>query len=567
VPNTYFVRTETRTSSSNLEPGIAARVYDPAWMLGRQWQIGELLGEDAGSPVSVNVESEVAMLTRYRRAGRKTSEPYDPKEAPLEVIVEAERHRTVRAGAPISWTARLRIDTGRAFVRTLEDARLEALRSAFREAFRIEPLSAERRAEDPAGARLLDVAAGRLPDGEALYEAFAGPLRAGDPIPDTPGVPAGEADAVRKAATAWLAWCDSTIYEGDATSAWRAETLDYGFEVATSSSPDASVLAADEYRGGSLEWYSFDAVPARRPADFVKQPSLSVAPTGIMFRGMPNARWWEFEDATLDPGSIDAGASDVARLAFLEFTLVYGNDFFAIPMRLPIGSLTRVTSLVVSDTFGMRLSIESANRRQGKQGAPRFSLFALSEPVSTASGPHPASDMLFLAPVAAQTLTSDPVEDVLLLRDEMANLAWAVERRYQGQRGLAVERQEIASINAPEPPPPTIEVDLNYELGSSVPPYWFPLVPTQSQGAVLLTAQRMTNQPASVKPHGRFVVIGGEAIPDADVPREGTRLLREYAMTRWMNGSVFVWSRRRREIGRGEGSSGLRFDIAATPQS
>ena len=34
--------------------------------------------------------------------------------------------------------------------------------------------------------------------------------------------------------------------------------------------------------------------------------------------------------------SIDAGPSDVARMALLEFALVYGNDFFAMPLRLPV---------------------------------------------------------------------------------------------------------------------------------------------------------------------------------------------------------------------------------------
>jgi hypothetical protein len=561
MSKTYFVRTESWGTSSDLEAGIAARVYDPAWMLGRQWQLGELMGEDAGSPVSVTVESEVAMLARLRRSGSGRFEPYDPKNAPLESIVEAESQR----GAA-TWTARLRIDTGREFLRALDDAGLDNLRWAFQAAYALEPMDATARVADPSGARLLAVATRRIPDGELLYAAFAAAVRNDDDLPDIPGVAAGDADGVRKAAAAWLAWCDTTLAEEGTNAAWQPSTLDYSFEVATGAGRNSTVLVADSYRGGSLDWHSFDAVPVTNPANFVKQPVMSVVPTGVTFRGMPNARWWEFEDATIDPGSIDAGASDVARLAFLEFALVYGNDFFAVPMRLPIGSLTRITSLLVTDTFGMRLSINSANRRHDKQGAERFCLFALSERGATSpTGSQLVSDTLFLAPVSSQLLTSDPMEDVLLLRDEMANLAWAVERRYEGERGVAIERHETTVLAAPEPPLPSLEVDVRYALGTVVPPYWFPLVPTRSQGDVLLTPQRMTNQPEEVEPLGRFIEIGGPAIPDAEVPREGTRLLREYAMTRWMNGAVFVWSRRRREIGRGEGSSGLRFDVAEQP--
>jgi hypothetical protein len=396
-----------------------------------------------------------------------------------------------------------------------------------------------------------------------LYDALAGPLRSGAALPAIDGVDPGDAAAVRTAALAWLAWCDDTLIEGGASTAWQPETIDYAFSIATGSGTTATVLDAEGYRGGSLEWYSFDAHPIPKGHDFLRQPQVSGLPAGVQFRGMPNARWWEFEDATIDPGSIDAGPSDVARMAFLEFALVYGNDFFAVPLPLPIGSLTRITSLVVTDSFGMRLAIESANQRQGAQGAPRFCLFGLAEIGPAVAGVDPVSDVLFLAPVAGQVLSTAAVEDVLLLRDEMANLAWAVERRYEGGRGTKIERHEVTVLAAPEPPPPTIETGLRYQLGSSVPPYWFPLVPTVGPAGVGLELQRMSNQPATVVPLGRMLDLGGPAIHDAEVPREGTRLLRDYAMTRWTNGAVFVWSRRRREIGRGEGSSGLRFDIAA----
>ena len=42
-------------------------------------------------------------------------------------------------------------------------------------------------------------------------------------------------------------------------------------------------------------------------------------------------------------------------------------------------------------------------------------------------GAHPARDALFLPPTAGYLAESGPVETVLFLRDEMADLAWAVE--------------------------------------------------------------------------------------------------------------------------------------------
>src|SRR5262249_41949754 len=117
-------------------------------------------------------------------------------------------------------------------------------------------------------------------------------------------------------------------------------------------------------------------------------------------------------------------------------------------------------------------------------------------------------------------------------------------------------------LATPEAPPPNFTGDLSYTLGTTVPPYWFPLIPTAVGDEVRLVLNRMTNQDASVVPLGRLLDLNAFSVPHAHVPREGTRLLRDFAMTRWTNGATFAWSRRRREIGRGEGSSGLRFDVA-----
>jgi hypothetical protein len=47
---------------------------------------------------------------------------------------------------------------------------------------------------------------------------------------------------------------------------------------------------------------------------------------------------------------------------------------------------------------------------------------------------------------------------------------------------------------------------------------------------------------------------------DEEVPREGVHVARHYQLARWIDGSTYVWMALRKEVGRGEGSSGLRFD-------
>jgi hypothetical protein len=49
---------------------------------------------------------------------------------------------------------------------------------------------------------------------------------------------------------------------------------------------------------------------------------------------------------------------------------------------------------------------------------------------------------------------------------------------------------------------------------------------------------------------------------EEEVPREGVRVTRNYQYTRWLDGSTHVWVGRRKDIGRGEGASELRFDTA-----
>jgi hypothetical protein len=64
-----------------LAVGAQARVQDPLWLLGRQWQFGEFQGEDAGSPIeaAVSVTSSVrgASLPSLPAAGsRSVGQPY-----------------------------------------------------------------------------------------------------------------------------------------------------------------------------------------------------------------------------------------------------------------------------------------------------------------------------------------------------------------------------------------------------------------------------------------------------------------------------------------------------------
>jgi hypothetical protein len=107
-----------------------------------------------------------------------------------------------------------------------------------------------------------------------------------------------------------------------------------------------------------------------------------------------------------------------------------------------------------------------------------------------------------------------------------------------------------------------------YRLASTTPHNWVPLLPVQSatglrlaRGTVLKadgTRQFVQAQGRLLNPDGSGAM--GLAMYEEEIPREGVRVTRTYQLARWQDGGTHLWIGRRKRIGRGEGSSGLRFD-------
>jgi hypothetical protein len=186
------------------------------------------------------------------------------------------------------------------------------------------------------------------------------------------------------------------------------------------------------------------------------------------------------------------------------------------------------------------------------------------------------SDVLLIAPALASGLQGRAIEEVLLLRDEMANMAWAVERAVEGAHGLPVDRATANYERAPDPPPPSATSEtLRYRLRTDVPGHWFPLLPQRLQSSDPSMILRLGAMPAvqpdgsiaPIRPLGRLLVPatpGAEVVlREEEVPREGARVTRAYQLARWFDGTTFLWLGRRKSVGRGEGSSGLVFDVMA----
>ena len=100
----YFARLEPSTRSDDLMRGIAARTYDAAWLLARQWQVGNFNGEDAGSPASVRHVGQFARTTQLKAggAGRAFESTTQLLDAETESIApQITTHRRVALGASL----------------------------------------------------------------------------------------------------------------------------------------------------------------------------------------------------------------------------------------------------------------------------------------------------------------------------------------------------------------------------------------------------------------------------------------------------------------------------------
>jgi hypothetical protein len=588
---TSWTRLEPRCRDADMARTVGARIFDPLWMLTRQWQTGEFQGEDAGTPVVARVRAQTALLSRCHLgelpANTQTSAaPYDSAALPLEVMVERQRVRPTAATAPGDATKlRLVVEGGLQFLRMLE---LQPLSRNYREAViaryaLVLPDPPALAKLDGGSARCLRSMAGRVPDARRLDAAFrveGGGLAALDPALKVVSADTAE---VQLAARAWLEWWDGLFSEPSegARGSWLPERLEYAVSVAARMGlqpADERALTASEVYEGAIEWSDFDLDPkvnlgsdGDRKFESVVQTAV---PAPVTFRGSPAPRFWELEDAQIDFGLMSTGPGDLANLLMIEYASSYGNDWFVVPLDLSVGSLTSVSSLVVTDTFGVR----SLLRPLGDQALPRanWSMFQLARhrrPGSEIS-PGVEPNLHFLPPALGRSLQGPSIEEVLFLRDEMANLAWAVERTIEGALEEPLRRDDPSLPGGAAPvdgaaSPAGLPL---YRLASQVPAHWIPLLPVQLKGTGGSVQSRL-KRGAVLLPDGTQQVraalgellagSGPLLLHDEEVPREGVRVTRHHQLARWIDGSTFAWIGRRKTVGRGEGSSGLRFDRIA----
>jgi hypothetical protein len=274
---------------------------------------------------------------------------------------------------------------------------------------------------------------------------------------------------------------------------------------------------------------------------------------------MPSPRWWNFEDGLTDFGDLQPDKVDLARLLVIEFALLGADDWFQLPIPLNVGSLSSVTTLLVTDNFGERTLIRPTGVQAPDLAQP-WRMYALT-------GTDPSEDLLLLAPVLTTVTEARELERVLFARDELAALGWAIEEQLPGplDRGVSGYEAYFQRLAANPQPPPEQTINgaaVAYRLATDVPDNWIPLVPVRTSIRSFVFRRGImggpTGRPARagvLEPEHPFYVA------DEAIPKAGVEVTRAFRLTRSSDGDTHLWLAKLARPGRGPGSSGLGFDL------
>ncbi len=484
---------------------LGARLHDAAWLLARQWQLGELAAEDAGSPVGVSHRATIGRLDAVTLDGGSTWQPYQPDAQPLGAVVEA---------VPAPGSGELRLRTGQQLVRALRRAGAPA--ATIGGLADQHPLAADYTSPEVA------LAAGLVPDGLAAWAALV------DDSVTPPAPAAGVTEpAILAAVSEWIATCGSLLARPAGTG-WDPHDLTHRFAGHAGTAGGGIELAAVDHPGGPVAWWSVDGAAAATNGPLISVTSEAIA-TRAAFPGMPVPRWWELEEHRIDLAAVAPTNADLAKTAMLQFGLLYGNDHFLLPVRLPLGSVCETTALSVTDSFGRTTEIPASS-------GPGWTLFSLTgapgAPFALMSGDQPDS---------ARTLGT-----LHLLRDEMANLVWAVD----GTTPAAPAGQFT---------PPTVG-PATYRLRRTPPAGWHAMVQDPAHPATLVPSPATTGLP------GLVGELAGGVNRNA-VPAAGRRIVLEVVISRWSDGGTHLRCRHRTSVDHPLSTPGVAFDDLEIPDA
>ena len=360
---------------------------------------------------------------------------------------------------------------------------------------------------------------------------------------------------------------------------WNPKRLEYSFSL----NKNDTELVAEEYLGDNLDWFNFDLVNIGVLTESTE--SITVKPTPISYTGMPLPRWWSIEDSSVDLGKIERPHLNFLTMLLMEFSFIYSNDWYVIPLEHKVGHIRQIERFVTMDSFGVVSEVNPViDKTRDKQG---WELFTHS-PSPQVKGEQSDGRIFYLPNRLYHALESEPIEKVNFFRDEMANLVWAIEQKYQDEEGNVINRNDEELANIPVPLKPShywdtqkktlidrvlIEGDGEpgnryigpvalYQPKTYIPTHWIPYKPSRigTNGNYILRRARTVEDQSQCPQYKGTFLRESKYVYEEEIPRLGIMLYRVFQMARDSDGLRYSWQSRKKRPDELHKSSGLRFD-------
>ena len=595
-------RIEGRTRDADPTEAMRLRVHDPLWMLARQWQMGEFRGNNTGTAMSVRC------IVRYEDCSSDPIEPVTEQINPridfLAKIESAVHFLDLMRSSglnvkehlpgliqsfPIDWNA---LDDSLVLpdaVTSQQEHLLNRHLQNYARAYR-----------------------GKIFDGEALYNHLV------------QGQSFLKGDS-EEAETKFKAWFQKKYKPVSSDSqSWQEADLCYTVETNVA----GKQFTGDRYQGGRLSWYTFDyndnQSAGQSQTSSSKSEQVLCLPTPASFAAAPNKRLWQMEDRKVFMGNSVEEPSE-ANSVVMRFATMYSNDWMLFPLKTEIGQYITIERIDVIDSFGQRHTMSgdcrAGNKEQLGEYEEQWQVFVNS---TVGDAKRTAINGLYYAQQLAATIEGKPVEEIKILRDEIANMVWGVENivsdgcggtldanLYATQLETIVNERNKAGEPVREPDTivfgqdsaPEVEkaasnqaprAKFSYSLQSSVPFNWIPFIPQR------LATEDTKNSPFfmggreiilrrgkmpcyifngnkfdlhAVRPkssimrpvvtrdkNGNVLKEEPMVIHEEAVQATGIRLTKNYQRARWIGGKTYQWLGVHKLQSRTEASSGLVFD-------
>ena len=603
IPIHTYKRLETRTRKENPDTALSFAVHDPLWMLTRQWQFGEFKGNDAGSAIWAKIKIENDEITSV---GNKDKSVSFNRNDVLE-------HQVERMNLQI--TNAVRVDSAYYLKKSIDFSPLKSKSMAivkhWQNKYPLETFpdtsvdlgtSGKTPKECIAEVKMrknthlesyLAAFGNRSFDG---YKVFLHLTSQSTPDSYVSGILSPEEQNIfSNICQSYVKWFKETYLPVEASNNfWIDEKLGYELSVSVENTGDNSLskkYSVEDYHSGRLSWYSFDIESDNQLNTGKNQKFFTFIPVLAEFPGSPNKRLWTFEDMKVAMGNSELSADSLANAVILQYTTMYGNDWLITPMELNAGMISAVKGIIVTDVFGSRYFI---NRPAGEttSATTRYSgkweMFTVSKKGAYKNLDFNTDGCLFFPPSLARTEESKPVEEVQFLRDEMANMVWAVELKINDGCGKTLDGDDYAAkvsaeIESLTPKYNEAEetiADYSYLFQNNAPLNWIPFSPVKFKpgepNAIREIRLQRSTMPVFIK--DRFEPIRPctnlmrtginendkvekhKFINEEEILAVGTKVMLTNQRTRWFNGKTFNWLGAKKEISRTQANSGLSFD-------